>query len=539
MKLNEHKLLDSKKGTLLLAKAEEVAGACAQVIAGTGEWSGKYEQIREIFDQNLNELEYYLLVDESGRALIHTNRLREGILFDDLVGLRAATTDRPLLQVYHRNTGETLLDASAPVIVNGEKRFGLRAAYVIRERYLSLKVMMTTLIPITIAQAIYLMGFKIGYAFSAGTLASLVVGYIIKDQIFTTLENVFKGSRAISKGDLTSCFVPSSTDELGQLIFEINKISIGLSAIIKELQKVAHRVAVAGDEQVSATEQFNQASAQIAATTMTLAEGAQNQVKSVNSAQKFATELDIMVSKMVDSFHGGTELSKKALTKAEEGTGNLQATERQIGNIARSFELSAGAMEELAIQSLQIERIINTITEIAQQTNLLSLNAAIEAARAGENGRGFAVVADEVKKLADETAVFAKEIQVIISGNSKKTSEAVTLMRQGTAEVEAGKRVLGETAHSISEIRAAIQNTAQELQSNFRVASEIKASSSILTRNLGQVLRIADDGAQAAESISSATEEQAAASENIAASAQSLQNALAKLEKLINRFTVN
>lgn len=539
LRVNERKLLSSKKGKLLLAKAEEVALACAEALAGGEEWYFKYERVREIFDRNLDGLEYFLLVDEAGRALIHTNRLREGTLFDDPVGLNAALTERPLLQLYYRNTGETLLDASAPVIINSAKKYGLRAGYVIRERYLSLKTFMTTLIPVAVIQLVYLLGFGIGYAFGAGVVASLIAGYVIKEQIFATLDNVFKGTRAISKGDLTSSFEPSSTDELGQLIYEINKISIGLSLIIKELQKVAHRVTIAGNEQALATEQFNQASGQIAATTQSLADGSHKQVENINTARKFSAELDEMVSNMVESARRGTELSGRAQSRAEEGAANLRATEQQIGKIEHAFDLSAAAMEELARQSMQIERITNTITEIAQQTNLLSLNAAIEAARAGEHGLGFAVVADEVKKLADETAVFAREIQDIIAGNSKKTSEAVTLMRQGTSEVMAGKLVLSQTVNSIKEIREAIQDTARELQSNFQVASEIKANSSFLSRELGQVLQITGESAKAAESISAATEEQAAASESIAVSAQSLHHALNELEKLIKRFKVD
>jgi len=535
---SEQSYLRSKKGTLLQAKAEEMALACAAVLAGPDEWSYQYDQIRDIFDKNLGDLEYFLLVDVSARALIHTNRLREGVLFDDPVGMQAALTERPLLQLYHRNTGEKLLDASVPVIINGVKKYSVRAAYVLRERYLALKVFMTTLIPIFIAQVVYLLGFKLGYVFGAGILASLIAGYVIKKQIFATLDNVFKGTRAISKGDLTSYFEPSSTDELGQLIFEVNKINIGLSTIITELQKVARRVALAGDEQASATEQFNLSSGSIAATTQELAAENYRQVDSINLAQKFSEELDGMVSNMVASSRTGMELSEKALTKADKGTANLRSTERQIDKIERSFEMSAGAMEELAMQSQQIERITNTITEIAQQTNLLSLNAAIEAARAGEHGRGFAVVADEVKKLAEETAVFAKEIQQIICGNSKKTAAAVTLMRQGTFEVTAGKGVLLETVHSINEIRDAIYQTARELQSNFHTASEIKASSSVLYRNLGEILQISDKSARAAESISASTEEQAAASQNIAASAQSLYHVLDELEKMINRFKV-
>ena len=538
MDIDERRLTKNKNGTLLLDKAEQMARACSAVLTQSGDWNNKYDQISELFDQNLMDLEYIVLVDETGKSLVHTNRPREGIIFDDQVGMKAIQSERPLLQVYHRNTGETMLDAAAPVVIDGQKRYSVRVGYVFRERYLYLKILTTTLIPVAVAQVAYLLGFRMSIVFSSAVLTSLIAGYVINQQIFATLNNVLKGTRAISKGDLTSFFEPYSTDELGQVILEINKISIGMSSIIKYMQKVARRVALASDEQASATKQFNLSSNHIAVITQELVAGAYSQVENINSAQRFSGELATMVSNMVVSSRSGLELSEKVLANTVEGTANLQATEQQISKFERSFELTAGAIEALSMQSQQIERITNTITEIAQQTNLLSLNAAIEAARAGEHGLGFAVVADEVKKLAEETAVFAREIRQIISDNSKKTTEAVTMMQMGTNEVETGKQVLRKTASSMNDIREAIENTARELKANYNTASEINTSSTILTQNLNQILMVSDQSAKAAESISAATEEQAAASEDLATSAQSLHNALDELEIMINRFKV-
>ncbi len=535
---NEQWLLRGKRGSRLLQRATELAGECGYLLEGNVELKDVEKRLRALFDRELEDLEYILIVDEQGTALIHTNRLREGTVFNDEVGIKAAQTGEPLLQVYHRNTGEVLLDASCPVYVNGNKRYSIRVGSVIEGCCLGVKLSAATVLPVLTTIVIYILGFNPVIVFGAGLVLSILVAFFIRNQISALSRIAIEGTRAISEGDLTRVLEPHSRDEIGRIIFEINKISIGLGSIIKMMQEFAQQISMSCDEQSSSTLQLNKASTQIAATSQELATGARRQLDSLISARKFAVEVTSAVKNMLSFSQEGLERSEASLAKAAEGMQNLGASEKQMQKIHFSFEHTAQVIEELASQSTQIETIINTITEVAQQTNLLALNAAIEAARAGEHGIGFAVVAEEVRTLAESTAVFAKEIKDIITNNMKKTSEAVVVMRTGVGEVKKGTRVLNDTGESINGLIEAVELLSAQLKDTFSMAADINDRSTILVKDLDSCRDVAEETSGSAEAISSSIQEQAAASECLTGTARALSEAAAEMEKLVERFKV-
>ena len=186
---------------------------------------------------------------------------------------------------------------------------------------------------------------------------------------------------------------------------------------------------------------------------------------------------------------------------------------------------SANTVQQLGKSSEQIGEIIQVIDDIADQTNLLALNAAIEAARAGEQGRGFAVVADEVRKLAERTTKATKEIADMIKRIQKDTLDAVKSMEEGTAEVENGKLLANKAGDSLQEI-VRVSKQVGDLVNQVAAASEEQSSSAeVISKNI--------------EAISAVTQESAGGTQQIAHAAEDLNRLTLNLENLIAKFKID
>lgn len=537
-KINEQKYLNSRTSAELADRVKDIAYACSRLLEVNRDLPFNQNNIRHLFAQNIKGLEYIVIVDETGRALMHTNRLREGIVFDDEVGLKAAQTNSLLLQVYNRNTGELMIDASCPINVQGRKVGAIRIGYVIRQNTLGIKLVLACILPMVVSSGVYFLNVDPVIASAAGFTLSVISAIFVKDQLAKALEAVLEGTRAIGEGNLDKLIFPKRRDEIGQMVFEINKISLGIGSIINQLQNFAHVIKMASEEQSHTVEEYNSASQQIAATSQEVAAEAINQLACIKSAKKFSEELTTAIDDMARFSNEGLVHSNTSLARAGSGMVNLNSTVEQMRKIHQSFDQSSRVIEELAAHSSQIERITNTITEIAQQTNLLALNAAIEAARAGEHGWGFAVVAEEVRTLAESSAVFAKEIKDIITNNIRKTTEAVQTMSSGVGEAEKGKRILEDTVESISEIIDSVKMLSSQLGTINEMATSLKQRSGVLVNDIENSRMIAEETAKASESISGATQEQVASSENLAAAARSLADVAHEMQQRVQRFVV-
>lgn len=539
--------LNGNRGHRELTRTGEIAEECARIferalVRSLDAPAGSrtvLEKVRTLLVQRLERAAYLLLADRKGRCLVHTNRLREGMLFDDLVGQEAAAAKEPLSQLYYRDTGEMVVDFSAPVFVNGKHEYTVRLGLAPYNKRLLFRVLLAAMTPAvfvalySIVPAIH--RYYCGWAVMA-ILAQLALGRWLYKDIEHTVNLTLRAANTIAAGDLTVFSRPRHTDELGRLTFGFNNMALGLKAIILDMQRVVARITAASSDQAAATVEVNRAANSVSDYLKEIAEGAGTQKERMNEASRITKEMAATMDKMSSNSRLAANLAGQAVKAAQKGAAAVRESIGQMENIRSSVEMSARVIKDLEDKSGKIGNIINTITGIAKQTNLLALNAAIEAARAGEQGKGFGVVAEEVRKLAEQSSRAAAEIMGIINETQAKTTEAVDAMLTGAEQVRIGAKVINCTGGVISEIVAAVEETTKQIDANSTLAGYLNIGSGTLAADLEQTRSISEETSRKTLEVLPLLDKQILMTEEITASSGALAETSAYLREVAERF---
>ncbi|WP_152468549.1 methyl-accepting chemotaxis protein [Vibrio sp. THAF190c] len=317
-------------------------------------------------------------------------------------------------------------------------------------------------------------------------LVSWLVGFLFRDlnRVSLALEEIASG-----EGDLTQRLEPKSDDEIGQLAENFNRFVGNMHTMVLKLSEVSASLANQARQTAS---QAEERSARI-----------QMQQDEINMVATAVNEMAAATQEIAGNADHTAQNSSEAVGACEHGTGQVTQTQSSIQNLAQEVQVATNVILELEEHGNSINAILSNIQGIAEQTNLLALNAAIEAARAGEQGRGFAVVADEVRVLSQRTHGSTQEIQQTIELLQGTTGKAVSIMNDSRSLAETSVDDANSAAASLTQIHAAVERISDMATQIASAAEEQASVTSEITRNTEGIRdvsnELADEAHQAAE----------------------------------------
>ncbi len=361
-------------------------------------------------------------------------------------------------------------------------------------------------------------------------------------------ETLVRVAEHMGRGDL-SVRATGAVGAVGDAVAAVNRGSKLLADSVRMVRVRSHEVSEVAGTLSAAADHVTQAADGVADSLTRVASGAQEQARATAGMATTLGDLVLSVEGVSDRAAGVSAATEHAVGVARSGSQVIQRAVESMGRIRETVLLAAREIEEMRTRSDQISRINQVITEMADQTNLLALNAAIEAARAGEQGRGFAVVADEVRILANRSGEAAKEAAELIAGMQGATARAVQSMAQGTTGVEEGSALAGNAGSALREIVTVVEQTMADVGAISRAAGEIAGRSRTALREAGldsaaggaelaEIVLASQSNAAAAEEAAAAVEEINASMQQMSASAEELAGIARDLMGEVSRFQI-